>query len=111
MEPRYAILVPGKSPLDNSEGLLLIPSTKRTEQIGVPSLFFTPLYWNLPSQFLGDKIQSYNGYLRFSTISNGYMPFPPGILEDHPMVFLRGNNLSFVHYPEIVKDSGHYQVR
>ena len=33
--------------------------------------YIKPFYWNLPQRFRGDKVTSYNGYLRFTTHSNG----------------------------------------
>ena len=38
--------------------------------VGVDRLFTTPLYWNLPKLFNGDRVTSYNGFLRFTTTSN-----------------------------------------
>ena len=62
--------------------------------------------------FLGDKILSYNGFLRFTLWSNGEKPYSPGILEEFPLVQLQGNyRIIIEHFPKKVSNSGRYEVR
>ena len=98
--------------LDTSHGLLIIPGREGDVQIGVESLFSTPLYWSVPDIFLGDKILAYNGYLRFSLKSNGPRPYSPGVMQEFPLVQLQGNHrIVLEHYPKKVSNSGRYEVR
>ena len=39
--------------------------------------------------FLGDKVLSYNGYLRFGVQSNGDQMFSESILVTYPLVFMQ----------------------
>ena len=48
----------------HSSQLILIPGDSGDTVIGVSNLFSVPIYWRLPDMFLGDKVLSYNGYLR-----------------------------------------------
>ena len=61
---RNLIVSRGDSRLEQSHGLLVVPGEHGDVKIGVKSIFTTPLYWRAPQIFLGDKIISYNGYLR-----------------------------------------------
>jgi len=69
-------------------------------------------YWKLPSDFLGNKITSYGGYLEFTL---RFVP-RPGAEEpsdDEPLVELSGNDIRFVHYSEATGQSEkghHYKV-
>ena len=57
--------------------------------------------------FLGDKVLSYNGYLRFGVQSNGDKMFSRDVLDSHPLVFLQGNhNIKLVHRPRTLSGSG-----
>jgi laminin alpha 1/2 len=111
----------GQTQLNASHGLLVIPGEKEEmTRIGVESLFTTPLYWNVPKIFLGDRVLSYNGYLRFSTWSNGARPFSPNVLQvvqrnelftekclltsftfqEYPLVQIQGNHrIVLEHFP------------
>ena len=61
--------------------------------------------------FLGDRVLSYNGYLRFSTQSNGNQMFNEHVLHAHPLVFLQGNhNIKLVYQPKKLSGSGRYEV-
>ena len=62
--------------------------------------------------FLGDKVLSYNGFLRFSVQSNGLEMFPHSVLTSHPLVFLQGNhNIRLRYSPNKISGSGRYEVR
>ena len=74
----------GNSRLERSQGLILVPDyddDSRSVRVGVESIFTAPLYWSLPKTFLGDKVASYNGFLRFQTWSNGPRPYSPDVLQ------------------------------
>ena len=61
--------------------------------------------------FLGDKVLSYNGYLRFGVQSNGDKMFTREILDRHPLVFLQGNhNIKLMYRPRKLSGSGRYEV-
>ena len=75
-------------------------------------MFTTPLYWSLPKIFRGDRITSYNGYLRFTTTSNAENPFPAEVDISYPLVQLVGNSrIVLEHYPRKLSNSGRYEVR
>jgi hypothetical protein len=98
---RNLVVSRGQSELALSNGLLVVPGEKGDVKIGVESIFTTPLYWSAPAIFLGDKILSYNGYLRFSLKSNGPRPYSPGVLQEYPLVQLLGNHkIVLEHYPK-----------
>ncbi|KAF4524714.1 hypothetical protein B566_EDAN013949 [Ephemera danica] len=79
--------------LNVSNNLRIIPGDAGNVRIGVSYLFDTPLYWKLPRNFIGDKVVSYNGYLRFTTkATGGRTLLPPTVLESYPLVQLQGNN-------------------
>ena len=61
--------------------------------------------------FLGDKVLSYNGYLRFGVQSNGDKMFSRDVLDQHPLVFLQGNhNIKLMYRPRKLSGSGRYEV-
>ena len=68
----------------------------------------TPFYWNLPSQFLGDKILSYNGRLTFQLDGEfqsdahhqrvrGFGAFPLALLQVIFFLRLEWNNFNFFY--------------
>ena len=102
----------GQTQLRSSHGLLVIPGEKKDIKVGVESIFTTPLYWSIPKMFLGDKILSYNGFLRFTINSNGPRPYSPGIFQEYPLVQLVGNyKIIIEHFPKKTSNSGRYEVR
>jgi laminin alpha 1/2 len=105
----------GDSQLAVQHGLLVIPNAVDSQEpvvIGVSKLFDVPLYWRLPDMFGGDRVLSYNGYLRFSVQTNGEKIFGQEILEAYPLVLIQGNhNIRLVHYPIKLSGSGRYEVR
>lgn len=109
---REITITRGQTALNASHDLLVIPNTQGDVKIGVESLFMTPLYWRLPDTFLGDRILSYNGFLRFTTWSNGGSPFSPGVLQEYPLVQVVGNHkVVLEHFPRKVSNNGRYEVR
>uniref|UniRef100_A0A0N5CEW4 Uncharacterized protein n=1 Tax=Strongyloides papillosus TaxID=174720 RepID=A0A0N5CEW4_STREA len=77
----------------------------------------TPLYWPLPRNFLGDKITSYNGYIRFKVYNNDYRngnsPIKPEPIyfKYFPQVIIIGNDrLILEHIPHEISNDGKYKV-
>lgn len=81
-----------------------------------------PLYWKLNPSFNGDRILSYGGYLRYTTLTINPVPstsFNQLLLSSssspsssssslnnrYPSVILRGNNLELHHYDLIINDN------
>ena len=107
---RNLIITRGNTRLEVSQGILIVPNDNGDSVIGVERLFTTPLYWSLPDVFLGDKVLSYNGFLRFSTSSNG--DTPNSILTD-PLVQIQSHDGIIVmeHFSQKLSISGRYEVR
>lgn len=100
--------------------LMAIPDDAQDVIIEKDISFSMPLYWQLPHIFLGDKVLSYNGYLRFHTHSIGGLPiFPPHVLRTYPIIQIQGNyKLLLEHYSSPSNDNnlipytrGFYEVR
>ena len=107
---RRLTITRGNTRLDVSHGLLVVPGDRGNSAIGVERLFTTPLYWNMPKPFLGDKVTSYNGYLRFSTSSNGDTP---NAFSTDPLVQIQSHQglVIIEHFPNRLSSSGRYEVR
>lgn len=79
----------------------------------------TPLYWPLPRHLLGDRLASYNGFIRFKIANEKYRgggssPLRPEeqYIRYYPMVVLVGNErIILEHYPDRIADDGKYRVR
>jgi len=101
----------GDSNLKSENGYIIIPGDNHDAVIGVSKLFDVPIYWQLPEMFLGDKVLSYNGYLRFGIQSNGNKMFPEHVLDSYPLVFIQGNhNIKLMYHPKKLSGSGRYEV-
>lgn len=99
--------------LNVTNNLRVIPGDVGDVRLGVTYPFDTPVYWQLPKQFLGDRVLSYGGYLRFKVeTEGGRTSLPDSVLATYPLVQLQGNGrLILEHYPLIPSSTGHYQVR
>uniref|UniRef100_T1HX12 Laminin subunit alpha-2 n=1 Tax=Rhodnius prolixus TaxID=13249 RepID=T1HX12_RHOPR len=100
--------------LNITNNLRIIPSVDGDVELGVSYLFDTPVYWQLPVQFLGDKILSYGGYLRFSVETEGETTlFPQGILATYPLIQIQGNDkIVLEHFPDLLANpTGQQHVR
>lgn len=71
----------------------------------------TPLYWKLNPSFNGDRILSYGGYLRFSTVTvNPGHSYPQ--FNKYPLVILQGNDLELFYYPIVPNlNNNHHEIR
>ncbi|XP_055595374.1 laminin subunit alpha-1 [Uranotaenia lowii] len=75
--------------IKNMNSLDLIPSSTGNVSIGAYSPFQYPLYFQLPSQFLGDLTTSYGGLLNFSLVTIGAeQNIPEASLRQFPLVQL-----------------------
>ncbi|XP_032156611.1 basement membrane-specific heparan sulfate proteoglycan core protein isoform X9 [Sapajus apella] len=55
-----------------------------------------PYFWSLPASFLGDKVTSYGGELRFTVTQRPQPGSAP--LRGQPLVVLQGNNIVLEHH-------------
>ncbi|XP_063590781.1 laminin subunit alpha lam-3-like isoform X2 [Penaeus indicus] len=103
----------GETKLNVTNQLHVIPGTEGNVKIGSNQLFDAPLYWQLPREFMRDKVRSYNGYLRFRVHSEGgSRNFPEQILQTYPLVSLQGNwQLVLEYYPPSISSDGRYEVK
>ncbi|XP_054282487.1 laminin subunit alpha-1 [Macrosteles quadrilineatus] len=101
-----------ESRLNITNNLRIIPGDAWDVEIGVSYLFDSPVYWQLPSNFLGDKILSYGGYLRFTVeTEGGTTQLPAAVLSSYPLIQLQGNRLILEHYPMQFNPSATLSVR
>ncbi len=110
---RRLTILRGSSPLNLTQGLLVLPDSGGGDvRVGVESVFTEPLYWRLPGTFLGDRTSSYNGLLRFRVRSNGRRPLAPREVRDFPLVQLQGNGrVVLEHFPGKPSSDGSREVR
>uniref|UniRef100_A0A915E106 Uncharacterized protein n=1 Tax=Ditylenchus dipsaci TaxID=166011 RepID=A0A915E106_9BILA len=77
----------------------------------------TPLYWPLPSSFLGDRTASYNGFIRFRIRNDdNYRGHPnvhpePSTFRLFAQILLIGNNrIELEHIPVEIAEDGKYKL-
>ncbi|XP_040085469.1 basement membrane-specific heparan sulfate proteoglycan core protein isoform X4 [Oryx dammah] len=63
-----------------------------------------PYFWSLPPRFLGDKVTSYGGELRFTVTQRPQPGSAP--LRGQPLVVLQGNNIILEHHTSQEPSSG-----
>ncbi|CAB0032889.1 unnamed protein product [Trichogramma brassicae] len=97
------------SGLNKSNSLYVVPGTDG--DVTLPMNFYReyPVYWQLPSTFLGDKVASYGGYLRFTTITDGGYVLREGY--KFPQVQLHGNGVVLEHYLSNTYNDSCYLVK
>uniref|UniRef100_A0A0R3RFI4 Laminin subunit alpha-2 n=1 Tax=Elaeophora elaphi TaxID=1147741 RepID=A0A0R3RFI4_9BILA len=78
----------------------------------------TPLYWPLPSSFLGDRTSSYNGFIRFTIKNDDNYRGVSNVAPDpqhfrfFPQVIMVGNHrIILEHTPDEMDESGRYKIR
>ncbi|XP_078049383.1 wing blister isoform X2 [Augochlora pura] len=103
-------LTPINGGLNVTNGLSTIPDLEGDVTIPSNLYYNYPLYWVLPDTFLGDKVVSYGGFLRFTTLTEGGIPLRTTL--QYPVVQLQGNNRIVLEYylPSPVNND-HYEVR
>lgn len=57
-----------------------------------------PVYVELDKRFLGDRVTSYGGMLRFRVEEEGGAPLTPRVLAKFPLVRIYGDNIVLDHY-------------
>ncbi|XP_017882648.2 laminin subunit alpha-1 [Ceratina calcarata] len=103
-------LSPVNAGLNVTNGLTTIPDVEGDVTIPSNLYYNYPLYWMLPETFLGDKVLSYGGFLRFTTFTEDGIPLR-SILE-YPLVQLQGNNkIVLEYYLPAPVNNNHYEVR
>uniref|UniRef100_A0A8D8X2U9 Laminin subunit alpha-1 n=1 Tax=Cacopsylla melanoneura TaxID=428564 RepID=A0A8D8X2U9_9HEMI len=103
-----------KTRMNITNNLRIIPGDSEDVEIGVNFMYFDyPVYWSLPRQFLGDKIMSYGGFMRFVVETEGGTSVLPGaVLSSYPMVQIQGNDkLVLEYYPVIETEGNRHSVR
>ncbi|XP_057175223.1 basement membrane-specific heparan sulfate proteoglycan core protein isoform X6 [Triplophysa rosa] len=98
---------PGTPPPLSSTQMLINPETEEFQLVDLSRRFLDQdSYWSLPRQFLGNKVDSYGGYLKYkvsySLQRGGSEP------KEKPDVVLSGNGHRFIYlrgdptYPDII---------
>ncbi|VVC37186.1 Hypothetical protein CINCED_3A012310 [Cinara cedri] len=102
-----------KNQLNVTNNLRVIPGTIGNVEIGVKYLFDTPVYWQLPQRFSGDKVLSYGGFIRFTIdAEGGNTLFPQFILTSYPLIQIQGNDhIILEHFPQSINAGTSHQVR
>ncbi|XP_029679159.1 laminin subunit alpha-1-like [Formica exsecta] len=96
--------------LNVTNGLSVIPGSDGDVTLP-PNLYYNyPLYWRLPDSFLGDKVVSYGGFLRFKTLTENGIPLRSNLR--YPIVQLQGNNkIVLEYYLHLPVNDNRYEVR
>lgn len=84
------------------KGLTFVPN--RTISLGINFEFHHPIYFQLPERFLGDKILSYGGALRFEfAIRNNsdVREFDGHVLAKHPLALLVAHDELTIEYFDV----------
>ncbi|XP_011501171.1 PREDICTED: laminin subunit alpha-1 [Ceratosolen solmsi marchali] len=97
------------SKLNKINTLSVIPGTDGN--VTLPIIFNRefPIYWELPESFFKDKIISYNGFLRFTTITEGGYILRSGL--KFPQVQLQGNGIILEYFPLKANNDSYYIAR
>ncbi|XP_024867463.1 laminin subunit alpha-1 isoform X2 [Temnothorax curvispinosus] len=96
--------------LNVTNGLSVIPGSNGDVTLPTNLYYSYPLYWRLPDSFLGDKVVSYGGFLRFKTSTEGGIPLRSNLR--YPVVQLQGNNkIVLEYYLHLPVNDNHYEVR
>ncbi|KAL6255156.1 hypothetical protein P5V15_013489 [Pogonomyrmex californicus] len=96
--------------LNVTNGLSVIPGLDGDVTMPTNLYYSYPLYWRLPDSFLGDKVVSYGGFLRFKTSTEGGIPLRSNLR--YPVVQLQGNNkIVLEYYLHLPVSDNHYEVR
>ncbi|XP_039307072.1 laminin subunit alpha-1 isoform X3 [Solenopsis invicta] len=96
--------------LNVTNGLSVIPGSNGDVTLPTNLYYSYPLYWRLPDSFLGDKVVSYGGFLRFKTSTEGGIPLRSNLR--YPVVQLQGNNkIVLEYYLHLPVNDNRYEVR
>ncbi|XP_073822984.1 wing blister isoform X3 [Musca autumnalis] len=87
--------------IQNMYGLNLIPKSTGNVTIGSYTHLYYPLYFQLPPQFYGDRINSYNGNLYFTLLTEGGgTPLDRKTLSRYPLVQLHAHTKMILDFYE-----------
>nr|XP_012216711.1 PREDICTED: laminin subunit alpha-1-like [Linepithema humile] len=96
--------------LNVTNGLSVISESDGDVTLPFNLYYNYPLYWKLPDSFLGDKVVSYGGFLRFKTLTEGGIPLRSNLR--YPVVQLQGNNkIVLEYYLHLPVNDNRYEVR
>ncbi|XP_053979211.1 laminin subunit alpha-1-like isoform X1 [Hylaeus volcanicus] len=95
--------------LNVTNGLSTIPDIEGDVTIPSNLYYNYPLYWMLPEPFLGDKVVSYGGFLRFKTWTEGGIPLRSTM--QYPVVQLQGNKIVLEYYLPLPMTNNRYDIR
>lgn len=98
MPPRKVTFGFSDHPAESILGFNTISDDSQVQIIGSNDITDRPYYWQLPKEFLGDQVASYNGYLTFRTLSQESSRFPDEMLRRHPLIILQGNHRLILHH-------------
>ncbi|XP_061163155.1 basement membrane-specific heparan sulfate proteoglycan core protein-like [Saccostrea echinata] len=79
-----------------SDGFTVNSNVRELVYRGFSNQRDTVYYWSLPKRFLGDKVVSYGGYLRFVLVYRPGQDASPSQL-DGPLVEIIGNGVTLIH--------------
>ncbi|XP_014473552.1 PREDICTED: laminin subunit alpha-1 isoform X2 [Dinoponera quadriceps] len=97
--------------LNVTNGLSVIPGSDGDVTLSSNLYYNYPLYWKLPDSFLGDKVVSYGGFLRFNVSTEGGIPLRTSLR--YPLVQMQGNSKIVLEYylRAPVSDENRYEIR
>ncbi|XP_034944517.1 laminin subunit alpha-1-like isoform X2 [Chelonus insularis] len=96
--------------LNTTNELSIIPGTQGDVILPANLYYNYPLYWKLPESFLGDKVASYGGFLRFKTSTTGGIPLRSSLR--YPLIQIQGNDkIILEHYQQIPVEDNHFKIR
>jgi len=88
--------------LNVTGGITIIPDVEKNITISTDDNLSYPMYWSLPKKFLGDRITSYGGFLKFTVESFGSSEkIPHDTLRKYPLVQLHAQGLLILEYYEV----------
>ncbi|XP_043271259.1 laminin subunit alpha-1 [Venturia canescens] len=107
----FSVVLPSlNGGLNVTNGLSTIPGSLGDVMLPSNLYYNYPLYWELPESFLGDKVVSYGGFLRFKTSSTGGAPLRSSFR--YPVAQIQGNNkIILEHYQHLPVDDNHFKIR
>ncbi|XP_076178093.1 laminin subunit alpha-1-like [Ptiloglossa arizonensis] len=104
------LLSPVNGGLNVTNGLATISDVEGDVTIPSNLYYNYPLYWMLPEPFLGDKVVSYGGFLRFTTLTEGGIPLRSTL--QYPVVQLQGNQkIILEYYLPLPVNKNRYEIR
>ncbi|XP_045515231.1 laminin subunit alpha-1 isoform X2 [Pieris brassicae] len=107
--PMHLTLLKGDITNMEQESLLAVHTRNLEATISVPQPP-VPVYAELGEVFLGDRVMSYGGALRFRVEEEGGEPLAQRTLSKFPLVSIHGGSLVLDHYERLPAINGSYAV-